>query len=224
MYPSRMVNRTTALGAVMAACMAISHTANAAFVMTLEDITNGGSVSITDNSNDGLITHNGSVGNFTVNVTTGVSKPLIGPGRLDLNSINVSGGSGTLVITLTDTDFTAAPGFIDYWASYGGTTDGSVSFEFLYDSSNQPGVGDTIASGSFTKSGNDKSFSDDVLGTVLPASPYSLTIIATITHTGAGQLTSFDAELVPGTQVPVPAAIWLFGSAVMGLAAARKHR
>src|SRR5262245_33320809 len=86
----------------------------AQFRLRIEDVTNSVGVVITDNgANDsapaiGQITFNGSIGtNFTVNVTTGLSKPIIGTGtagQIDLNSVNVaSTGPGVLRITLEDT-------------------------------------------------------------------------------------------------------------------------
>lgn len=90
----------------------LSGTANAAFVLTIDDLGTGGvDQTITDPDLDGLITFNGSVGVFIVNVTTGISKPLApSPQLMDLNSISVSSGAaGDLEIKLTDTDFTAAP-------------------------------------------------------------------------------------------------------------------
>jgi hypothetical protein len=63
----------------------------------------------------GAIVFSGSVpGGFTVNVTTGISKPIIGGvnnfAELDLNSVNVqTAGPGTLRITLEDTGYTGGP-------------------------------------------------------------------------------------------------------------------
>lgn len=211
------------LNAALLSALAFSSTANAAFVMMLEDIDNGGSTIIYDgagndlNGVDGSITFSGVVGAFTINVTTGISKPVIGPGRLDLNSINVSSGSGgTLVVRISDTDFSGPT--IDYNAAYGGTTDQQVDFNFYHDSSNTEFGGSNFASGSFISSGSDDTaFSENLTGNVTAANPYSLTIEAIISH-GSGDLaTSFNAGVSPGTEVPVPAAAWLFGSALLGL-------
>ncbi len=65
----------------------------------------------------GVITFIGSLGVasvWQVNVTTGISKPVIGgptSAEIDLNSLSVSStGGGTLTIGLTDTDFALPPG------------------------------------------------------------------------------------------------------------------
>lgn len=224
--------------AALAACFTSAISANAthaAFVMTLSD--GATNVVLSDDQNSGfttdsgllttigdgniseagLLTFNGAIGSFLVNVTTGVSDPLIGPGRIDLNSINVSGGSGTLTIRLTDTDFTgSAP---SYNAEAGGTTDGSIDLDFFYGSTNQEFAGTLIDSFALVGDGFVGGSSTQSIGT--PASPYSLTIVATISHDGAGQVTSFDAVLTP---VPIPAAVWMFGTGLVGLAGVARRR
>ena len=65
--------------------------AQAAFVMTLDDPNDSlSAITIYDgtgsdlNGVNGVITYSGAVGAFVVNVTTGVSKPLIRTAQLDL--------------------------------------------------------------------------------------------------------------------------------------------
>lgn len=224
----KQFSKSMLLGAATVCSLALGSAANAAFVLTLEDITAPGSATViydgagNDFSGvDGVIVYSGIVGNFNVNVTTGVSAPVIGPGRLDLNSINVSSGSGgTLVVRLSDTDF-SGPAYPSYQAAYGGTTDGSVDFSFLYDAANTEFGGASFATGSFTASPGSNAFADDILGSILPTAPYSLSIVATITH-GAGNLaTSFNAGAAP---IPLPAAAYLLGSALLGLGFARHRR
>jgi len=115
------------------------------FRLRLEDSGTGQGVVITDNgagdtsASSGVITFNGSVGSFIVNVTTGLSKPLIGGtnnyAELDLNSVNVRvSGPGSLRITLEDGGYTLGPdGPLSVGSLVGGTlnaTAGSnVSFQ-----------------------------------------------------------------------------------------------
>lgn len=209
------------VAATLIATMALAHNAQAAFVMSLEDTGTGDYVQIYDGSgNDsggplGVISYSGIVGNFDINVTTGISKPVIGPGALDLNSINVSSGSGgTLVVRISDTDFTG-PAPATYNAAYGGTTDGAVDFSFLYDVGNSEFGGSSFASGGFAAAPGNQSFSADLSGAVTPANPYSLTIVAAVIHSSGVESTSFNAEV---SAVPLPASAWLFGSALLGLA------
>ncbi|NPU93759.1 MAG: VPLPA-CTERM sorting domain-containing protein [Gammaproteobacteria bacterium] len=200
--------------------------AQAAFVMTLDDPNDSlSAITIYDgtgsdlNGVNGVITYSGAVGAFVVNVTTGVSKPLIGPAQLDLNSINVSGAAGTLLVSISDTGFTG--NYNTLGASYGGTTQGAVDFDFLYDTANQQFGGNAFAADSFISSGVNYAFSDDLAGAVTPAALFSLSINTRITHDSAFEVTSFDAQIAP---VPLPATIWLLGAALAGLASLRRAR
>ena len=67
------------------------------------------------NSTTGLITFSGSVGGFSVNLTAGASKPVIGlpnDAEMDLNDLTITAGStgGTLTIALADTGFSSPTG------------------------------------------------------------------------------------------------------------------
>ena len=79
------------------------------FRLRIEDVGAGVGTVVTDISASGVIAFNGAIGGFIVNVTTGLSKPVLGGANnlaeLDLNSVNVAGGAGTLRITLEDTDY-----------------------------------------------------------------------------------------------------------------------
>jgi hypothetical protein len=87
-----------------------------------------GAVTVTsvDISTPGLISFNGGVGHFNINVTSGESKPVLGiPGNeasMDLDSLDTSSsGGGTLTLTLADTDFSGPAGVWDTDTSIGGT-------------------------------------------------------------------------------------------------------
>ena len=223
------------LGASAAMMMAAS-SANAAFIMTLDDTSTAGIDAIiqddtlagvlsgagltTDGdttSTAGVVTYNGGFGSFIVNVTTGVSKPVLNaPGTIfDLNSINVSGGTGTLVIGLTDTDFLrGSAGSLNF--AIGGTTDGTVSASAYMDSANTEfGTGTLL--GSMSASNSAFSYTSGV--TTVGADPYSLTIYATVTHQNAGDISSFDASVVPE---PSMLALMSLGLVGLGFAGRRK--
>src|SRR5262245_32116114 len=58
----------------------------------------------------GRITVSGAYGTFNINITTGLSKPVLGNGTssasIDLNSTDFStAAGGTLILTLSDSDF-----------------------------------------------------------------------------------------------------------------------
>jgi hypothetical protein len=103
------------------------------FRLRVEDASTGLGVVLTDNGGGdlnpviGALTFSGAIGsNFTVNVTTGVSKPLIGGvadiGQIDLNSVNVATtGAGMLILTLEDTGYIGPLDLITGSATVGGT-------------------------------------------------------------------------------------------------------
>ena len=55
----------------------------------------------------GWITYAGSIGNWIVNVATGLSKPILGPlPRMHLDSVDAtSAAGGQIIVALTDTGF-----------------------------------------------------------------------------------------------------------------------
>jgi len=85
----------------------------------------------------GVIMFSGAVEAFAVNVSTGVSKPILGSAglpRIDLSSIDVTTGTGgSLRILLTDTGFTGLGPAV---MAIGGVTAGRVTYAAWADESN----------------------------------------------------------------------------------------
>lgn len=112
--------------------------AEAAFRLRIEDLSNNKGVVITDagaldsNLGTGAITYIGTIGtNFSLTVTTGLSKPGQPLGHMDLSSVEVNAtGAGTLQITLVDDNFVGPPpgSALLLEGHIGGTMDPGVTF------------------------------------------------------------------------------------------------
>ena len=176
-------------------------------------------VSAVDTDNDGMVMINSGLGDWVANVVTGFSSPLIGDetvDKIDLNSVNVSGGEGTIYIRLTGTDFDKLLG--QYITAFGGTTDGSVSFQSYADATNTEFGQGILLSDSGTISTT--AFSGQDGGSINMTGPYSLSIYAAITHDAGFQISSFDYLV----SVPEPGTLALFGIGLFGMGLARRKK
>lgn len=197
----------------------VTTSANALIIEISESADFSGTViSANDSASEGFAQLFASLGDWSINSVIGLSNPILGDDRYDqihLDSLNVTGGSGTLYIRMTDTDFERGDG-AHFLAEFGGTTSGTVSFQSFLDTSNTAfGMG-TLLSDSGILSG---AFSGQDSGNALIGGPYSLSIFATITHTGQGA-TSFDYEVT----VPEPGTLALLGIGLLGLGLSRRRR
>jgi len=164
----------------------------------------------------GTVMYNGGVGAFTVNITTAISKPILGgPSKavLDLNSVNVSGGVGTLKIMATDTDYLldTMPDIYTLTSAIGGTTDGTVTLSQILDPANNEFAMGSPFSALVTPGPQGPfgpgAFADTQTSSVPLAGPFSLTEVVEITHTAPGKVTSFD--VYSSVVVPEPGAVIL---------------
>jgi hypothetical protein len=187
------------------------------------------------NLDAGVVVVSTTIASWIVNVTTGISKPILGNADapyLELNSVNVtSTAGGTLTIRVTDTDFTSVNGALSpagFESLIGGTTHGTLTYKTYVDGTNAEfGTQHLVSSlGPFSGGAFSDTSVDYVPASGSLSSPFSATIEVQVTHaSGTGTATSFDAEFV-GLPEPAGLAVWsvLAGIGIGAMVLVRRKR
>lgn len=153
----------------------------------------------------GGVVFNGSVPNFEINVSTGVSKPLVKENQIDLNSIVASFASdgGELLMVVLDTDFVDnGHGFL---TQIGGTSGGELEAFSMVSPTNGDGEGDFDLV-SYSPLFDETPFSWSENGDHAVGSPFGMGVGAWVNHKTAG-MTSFDLNFQQ-TPEPTTMLIW----------------
>lgn len=164
-------------------------------------------------TNPGFVSGNISVGSvFTLNVQTGISKPVLPNNQMDLHALSIvsSGPGGTLHVQWSDTNFTLVPSYAQ--ADAGGTlTTGqnTVGFNTYWSASNTLFANTNLMT---AQTFNTAAFGATAFGGAIATSPYSLMEELVITAKPGFSITSGDYSL---TIVPEPTSMALLGGIVL---------
>lgn len=227
MKTARTIPLRKTLGLLVALTVCLS--AGAYPILTLSDgtntvVDNDGTITITGSAHTissvaggGLVSWDGSLGNWSVNVDTGITDPMSGGTNsqpaMDLSFDDKSTKAGTLTITWTDEFGPMPAGPLD--TSVGGTVASGATVTYsTYDGAQE------ITTEKFTKSGG---FAGSVDSAVSAGNPAIFKQVIVITNTKAG-LDSGDAVLERVSDQASVAALLGLGLAATGLCLWRAGR
>jgi hypothetical protein len=183
---------------------------------------NGGAIQTVASSATGVAQFAGAFGTFTSITASGTGNPPLPDGQLlNSNTLDVSGATpGTLNVYVTSSGNTSPTGLIPFLSSFTNnllTAGWTVTERTFLDAGN--GVfATTTALGSAVFDAIGTSVTTTLAAT--GAGPYSLTHLYTIVATGIGSANS----TINLSAVPLPGALPLFATGLLGLWALRRKR
>lgn len=175
----------------------------------------------------GVICFLGNLNGWLMNITTGTSKPVM-TGGLGLQSLDIRGGSGTLVISLTDTDFGptnySPTGLHNLKLSAAGimaSPGGSLTLQG-YQSNTNAEYAQTNTTGAAVFASSLSPFSGSTSGgPVNLVGPYSVTQVATVSFGAGGGYALFSSDL---GFAPEPTTLVLLGGVLLLTGRALRRR
>ena len=215
-------------GGLVASALLIGAVDSAQAAFKLKLTTSGGAMTVItdDGPGDGAFTTPGIINNlsltldgFDIVVSTSQSKPITGASDDPSMTLQViatsSGAAGTLTVEATDTDFTAGSNLDLILASTinQGSASDTGSIAYWADFTNTE-FGKGVQLGSTVATTGGVAALTESINQAVAASPFSLTIVSTITHTASGT-SNVDGQLKvmePGTLASIG-----FGLLALGL-------
>ena len=215
-------------GLLTASALLIGANSANALILEIDDLaTVGPDITVTDPGNTGLVNFAGAVGVFSLVVSTGLGAPNVGgPGvaEIDLSVQASSTAPGALQVTLTDTGLSIPTGPTGGAAAISDLGINALNnANAVVESFIRVGGGVFEALSSLSNLSGNVDLVETILGTINAGTTFDLRTVITLTHGDKFASSSADANLNLAP-VPLPAALPLFLTALVGLGFVGRQR